>query len=411
VFSPVQALSVACWIGLLFYALGLLRLTRVLELRSHEQWLLVVVGLITAPIPVHWLNGLETSCALAAVTWTLSFVAGKSSCWLAAALFAGVSASLRPDLLPFALLMTGLLTWQSVRSSEPKDGMIRALTMAFAVAAPILVCGFWYFHLTGSPIPLTGVAKRYFFAENHEALTLRLVEMVCQLVLFVVGIGPLALTLVWMGKSALGRMMLAVWALFVIALFLQFPDQFCVNEFRYPVVLIPTLLWGIGWTLKNTVPGRRRWGERLMYACAVYAVLMLPVCFHFYSSERAFFEAGQRPVARWCEQHLAPGTSILVHDAGYLAYSTGFHTIDFVGLKTPAAIALNRQYTWPSGGRDRDVAVSKLASASGARYMVLNSHWGPVIPLAAQLRALGWKVELLGSEGAFQIFRITPPAA
>ena len=213
-----------------------------------------------------------------------------------------------------------------------------------------------------------------------------------------------------MGKSVLGKVLLVTWLLFVAGLFVQFPGEFVVNEFRYPVVLIPTLLWALGSMLQNATPQEQREAKQLMYFCAGYATLMLPVCFHFYREERLFFDAGPGQVTMWCQQHLAPGTPILVHDAGYLAYSTDFRTIDFVGLKTPAAIALNRRYTWPSGGRDRAVVVSEMASASGSRYLILNSQWAPVVSLAGQLQGLGWKVELLDKEGAFQIFRLTPPS-
>jgi hypothetical protein len=162
---------------------------------------------------------------------------------------------------------------------------------------------------------------------------------------------------------------------------------------------------------KNTDAREQREAKRLMYYCAGYAALMLPVCFHFYRGERKFFDVGPVEVTTWCEQHLAPGTSVLVHDAGYLAYSTDFRTIDFVGLKTPSAIPVNREYTWVSAGKDRAEAVSKIASASGSRYLILNSHWWPVISLPDEMRSLGWKLELLGAPGAFRIYRITPPAA
>jgi hypothetical protein len=163
--------------------------------------------------------------------------------------------------------------------------------------------------------------------------------------------------------------------------------------------------------VKNTEPPQRRQVKRLMRICAAYAALMLPVCFYFYSGERTFFDLGPREVTTWCQQHLAPGTSILVHDAGYLAYSTDFRTIDFVGLKTPSAIAVNRQYTWTSAGKDRALTVSKIASESGSRYLILNSHWWPVVSLPGELRSLGWKLELLDTAGAFRIYRITAPAA
>jgi hypothetical protein len=383
-----------------------------MKLRAREQWFLVFIGLAAAPIPIHWLNGLETSCALASITWTLSFAAGNRRGWLMAAFLSGVSATLRPDLLPFAFLLVAMLTWQTLRQRPKSNGApISALALMFAMAAPILLCGFWYFHQTGSPIPLTGVAKRYFFAEDHWTMIRRIHEMVDQIMMFIIAIGPLVLVFPQMGKSTLGKVLLAVWALFIAALFVQFPGELCVNEFRYPGVLIPTLLWGLGAMLKNAAPQQRRQVQQLMYVCAGYAILMLPVCFHLYRGERAFFEAGPRQVTTWCQKNLAPGTSVLVHDAGYLAYSTDFRTIDFVGLKTPSAIAVNRQYTWVSGGKDRAVSVGKIASESGTRYLILNSHWEPVVTLDEELRSLGWKVELLDTAGAFRIYRLTPPTA
>jgi hypothetical protein len=247
VLSPLQALDTACWIGILFYALGLVRLARVLELHSREQWLLIFIGLASAPIPVHLLNGLETSCALASITWTLCLAAGSRRGWLGGAFLAGVSACLRPDLLPFAFLLVAWLAWQTLRlPSKSKDGLIPVFALSLAMAAPVFLSVFWYFHLTGSPIPLTGVAKRYFFAEDHWPLIRRLHVETSQIILFVAAIGPLALTFLRLGKSSLGKALLAVWILFVAALFAQFPGEFDVNEFRYPVVLIPTLLWGLG---------------------------------------------------------------------------------------------------------------------------------------------------------------------
>lgn len=412
VLSPLQALDAACWVGVFLYALGLVRLTSILELRLREQGFLIFIGLAAAPIPFHCLNGLETSCALASITWTLSFAAGIRRGWLMAAFLSGVSATLRPDLLPFAILLIAMLAWLTLRPRPKSTGaLISVLTMVFAMAAPVLLCSFWYFHQTGSPFPLTGVAKRYFFAEDHWSMIHRLREVTAQILLFTVIIGPLVLVFPQMGKSALGKVQFAVWILFIAALFVQFPGQLCVNEFRYLVVLIPTLLWGLGSMLKNAVPQQLRQVQRLMYVCAGYAILMLPVCFYCYRTEREFFEGGPRQVTIWCQQHLAPGTSVLIHDAGYLAYSTDFRTVDFVGLKTPSAIAVNRQYTWVSGGNDRALAVSKIASESGTRYLILNSRWRPVVSLDNDLRSLGWKVELLDRSGAFKIYRLTPPAA
>ena len=409
--APLQALNVACWTGLLLYALGLLRLTRVLNLRPRQQWLLVFAGLVTAPIPIHWLSGLETSCALAAVVWTLSFATGARRGWTTAAFLAGVATAFRPDLVLFALLLTAYLAWELHRSRGLSiHPSLSTLKLAGATALPILLCAFWYYHQTGSPIPLTGVAKRYFFAQDHWPLARRTSEEGVQTALLTVALGPLLLVLPRMARTGMGRVLLGVWLLFIAALFVQFPGEFGVNEFRYPVVLIPTLIWGLGITLRNAPPTERSSAERLLYICCAYAVLMLPVCFLYYRGEMRFFNTGPRAAAVWCQRNLPSGTPILIHDAGYLAYSTSFQTVDIVGLKTPWTIPINRRYIWrdhPARGQ----ALARIALQSGSRYLILNTHWPPVISLPHDLRVLGWKTTLLDHPGAYDIFRISPPSS
>ncbi len=136
---------------------------------------------------------------------------------------------------------------------------------------------------------------------------------------------------------------------------------------------------------------------------------MLPVCFTFYRGERIFFEAGPRQVTTWCQRDLPPNTPVLVHDAGYLSYSSTFQMIDIVGLKTPWAIPLNQQLTWPTAGADRGQAVARIAMRSGSRYLILNSAWEPVMRLPDQLRALGWQVNLQYGAGTFRIYQLSPP--
>jgi hypothetical protein len=343
------------------------------------------------------------------VTWTLSLATTENR-RISAAFLAGVSACFRPDLLPFALLIAAMLAWQTLRQfPEQRRSWFLALGVAAAAAAPILFCCFLYFHQTGSPIPLTGVAKRYFLAEDHWPLMRRIEAEGIQILFFAVSVGPAILVIPRMARFPLGKILLYVMLLFVAALFVQFPAEFAVNEFRYPVVLIPALVWGLGMVLRNSEPQGRRSAEQRMIASALYAAAMLPLCFHFYKGERVAFEAGPGQVTSWCEKNLPAGTPVLVNDAGYLAWSSRFRTVDFVGLKTPEAIPLNRRYTWVTGGRERVIAVSRLAVEAHSSLMILNSRWPPVKFLAEDFRSLGWKVELLDAPGTFRIYRITPP--
>jgi hypothetical protein len=57
-----------------------------------------------------------------------------------------------------------------------------------------------------------------------------------------------------------------------------------------------------------------------------------------------------------------PGQPIIMaHDAGYPSYAGRFHLVDLVGLKTPEAVEIHKQMTFPSVGRLRGDAVAAIA--------------------------------------------------
>src|SRR5581483_2266557 len=99
------------------------------------------------PVPIHCINGLETSCALASITWMLCFASGERRGWFPAAFLCGLTATFRPDLLPLAGLLALLLIWRMLRSSAGQGRPWgRTLALALVAAAPVLLCSFWYLH-------------------------------------------------------------------------------------------------------------------------------------------------------------------------------------------------------------------------------------------------------------------------
>src|SRR5260370_25491332 len=78
-----------------------------------------------------------------------------------------------------------------------------------------------------------------------------------------------------------------------------------------------------------------------------------------------------RDTVAWCNSHLAPGSEILIHDAGYISFAGHFGLIDMVGLKTPASIAIHKRLTWPSAGRDRGLAIAQIADSFHPHYLVV----------------------------------------
>ena len=115
-------------------------------------------------------------------------------------------------------------------------------------------------------------------------------------------------------------------------------------------------------------------------------------------------------VADWCNKHLPPNSTLLVHDAGYIAYGTRFKTVDLVGLKTLWAVPYHRDLTFPSDGRKRGEAIDRIARRACPDYLLVLRDWEQIFHIASGLRRRGWRVEELTTERPFifRIFRITP---
>ncbi len=399
--SPLAALDVACWLGVLCYCLGLLRMARALRLLPRDSALLCLLGLTTSYVPYHMLNGLETSWALAGIAWTLALVSDSSRWWLCAAAAAGTTASIRPDLLPFAGIVVLILAAKLYR----QRGLSWHLALVFAVSLlPIALCMAWYLHATGVPYPQTGFAKQAFFAQNAAPWITKILTESATLLFFFLSVGVLCVSSRQLFRSTLGRGMLLFAGVFCLSIYLQFPGAMVWNRSRYPVILVPILIWALADQLRIDRSARRILNLSLTYSL-FFAILAL----NLYVRDCRKYDGGSREVASWCNRNLPAGSTLLVHDAGYIAYGTPFRVVDMVGLKTPSAIPLNRAITLPSLGKLRSIAVSDLAREYHTDYLVILDGWPFTLNLVPELRSLGWKVEPLKTYGMYRVYRLTFP--
>jgi broad specificity phosphatase PhoE len=79
-----------------------------------------------------------------------------------------------------------------------------------------------------------------------------------------------------------------------------------------------------------------------------------------------------------------------------------------VGLKTPEAIELNKEYTWASAGARRAEVIATLSRRENAEYLVVSTHDGPTNELPKQLTALGWQLQALKPDGYYAVYRLRP---
>jgi hypothetical protein len=401
--KPLYAIDTACWMGALIYAFGLVKLARTFRLSRGEGILLVGLGLAASYVPFHIVNGLETSWALAAVAWSLAFASGPREHWKWAALAAGIAAAIRPELGAFAVLLISALAL----IDKSAKTIIATLTL---IALPVIPGMLWYYSALGSPFPQTAAAKRYFMAQDHLSWVAKVTIEAKDLCLFAVSCALLLFALAKVWRSPIGKALIAFTFVLLAGAFMAAPSSVIWNSFRYMVVLLPMMVWAAGFRVATSEGRGRLQAVRFLRVCSVYAALFLPISVAIYQHECAYYDGELHRVADWCQANLPPDSVLLVHDAGYIAYATHFHTVDLVGIKTPEAMDINRRITWPSAGKNRALAVADVAIESHASYLIAMRRWPEVAALPAQLRALHWRVDPLRLDGEYRVFRITAPA-
>ena len=408
VLAPLYAAETACWLGVLVYASGLVYLARTLRLGRYETAAVVALGLASSFVPVHLLNGLETGWAMAGVIWTLALGSGERSHPRWAAFAGGCTAAIRPDLAPFALFVIAAMTYEGWRRERwPGRRVVSECFLLTGLAVlPALPFCLWYLRETGFLYPLTGVAKKYYFASGRLPARRKLLP-VAMLGVFGVSCCPLLFGLVASWRSAIAKAVLAFMAVMGVVAFWALPDIFAFNLFRYPVVVIPMLVWGVAfWASKAAKSDARG----VVTACVIWcAMLLYPVGIAPYLHACRMCNDAEHELVRWCQENLPGDARLLVQDAGYVAYGSRFRVVDYVGLKTPEAIALNKEYTWPSGGAQRAEVIAELSRQYEAEYLVVDAHDAPTNALPKQMKALGWQLQALKPEGYYAVYRLQAP--
>lgn len=407
---PLFASETACWLGVLAYTLGLVYLTRTLRLGRYESVAVVILGLGSSVVPVHLLNGLETSWALAGVVWTLALGSGEGRRPRLAALAGGMTAAIRPDLAPFTLLVLGAMAYEGWRRGEwAARGAALELAKWIGLAAlPLVPFALWYLVQTGLPYPLTGVAKQYYFASGLLPWSLKLRPLREPLALYALSCGPLLLGLVGAWRSAMAKAVVGFAVMMAAIAYLRLPESLIWNMFRYPVVLVPMMVWGVAEWASRKREGDA--GRLLITVCIVWCGLTIVPCgIRNYLETCRICNSGEHELVRWCQQNLPPDARLLVQDAGYVAYGSHFRVVDYVGLKTPGAIALNKELTWPSAGARRAEVVAALSRREDARYLVVHEQSAPTSDLPRALSAMGWQVEALKRGGFYHVYRLEAP--
>jgi hypothetical protein len=341
----------------------------------------------------HLVNGLETSWALATVTWLLVFAFREDARGLG--LLAGTAPFVRPELF---VLGSALLAWQTFKTANRR----RVLWTGAALAPlPWLILSY---SQTGSVVPSSLGAKQAWYAEGCWTAAQRAKVVGSGLLGWLSAMPVVALGAAGLWRTAVGRVALGSAAITLTVWAFSVPNVLhSYQRHRYFAVFLPLLVGGLAQLPRWLRPA-------VVAAAAAMAALSIASIVRFEPAAIADAMAVRRGINDALARDGA--SRVLLHDAGYLAYSDGIRTgIDMVGLKTPRAMALHQAFTGPTCGVRRDEALSRLAAESRPTHLVVWQPWDDFFHVTAALAGGGWHASRLATVGGaepVQVYRLTP---
>jgi hypothetical protein len=348
--TPIHALLIIQWLSIVLYVFGLLRLTMLFKITGWQTLLFLIAGLAMGYLPYHLLSGMETVLAMAGVTWSLVLsnqqITRTQRVWLA--LLCGVLPFLRPELALWSVLLLFYQIYRYKKFGINKSHIFSDGLLVLIVAVPCLVI---YYLNTGYLLPTTLKAKLVYYAFATLPFGIKIIQAKDRLLALAYQTSYLGclgmLCFLWL--SFFGRLAL-IFILFFLSFYIYyFSVGIDFNYWRYIYIIWPLLLYGLlqGLTYQEKI---LKIGANILLLFMMVQVLWTwPQHWQAYMLSRGYTLNELAGVAQWLKKNISSRTTLLVHDAGYVAFATSFQMIDLVGLKTPSSIYYNEKFSLEIG--------------------------------------------------------------
>lgn len=393
----------------LLYVYGVFCLARREHISVAESAIVAALSALSGLSLYHFMNGLETGLAMAAIVWALLAFRDPLPEKFWHGLLLGILPFIRPELAALSLCFLVRAFWSSVLDRK-------GISACIAVVAWPLFAGLLFASVLilagGSPLPGTVSAKLYFFAEGCLPLDSKM-EMVGFIAAdFLLGLGVACVGFVGLYYSRYGRLGLAFIVAFFTAYMVQFPGALHHNGFRYLYLITPFMVLGwVGLIAASSgvvlTVARSAMAIAVMHACIGVSATMAK-----YEEDISMSRVERAGVSRWVDENVADDAIVMVHDAGYISLHGKHRLIDLVGLKTPSNIKVHRDFTWARCSRDPK-AIDRIALQSAARFLVVLDEWDQAFKLTESLQLMSWEVRRVdgrrGSRTAYKVFQIAKP--
>jgi len=403
--SPEIALLTLNWVYIVIYSIGICRLAILYQLNFIQTAFCLFLTLYTGLIPYQLLNGLETGLALGIITWTLVFLSEPLTDFRRVCILflCATMPFIRPELFFFSsLIIIYLLTKQF-----ELHNVLKYLGAILLFASPWLA---WMFTTTGAIYPLTIKAKSAFFANAlySPAVFFHAIGIFINIISL-----PFTLLIVflWTSSKMIGKIILGFMLIFLTVYLLTNPLLMTQNYDRYLYIFIPFLVFGCINGLRDSRTPVYITANMLLVFAFIFQIILSPQFITHVYIENIYNERNQLlDIIKWCKKNIPSNATILIQDAGYIAYASHYKLVDIVGLKSPVSLYYHQLLTYPSDGKLRTEAISRIAHHTGGEYLILTPEWEKSFHITDDLKKLGWTIKLLyqgvGNNG-YLIYKIS----
>lgn len=326
------------------------------RLRPTAAWMpapTLALMALAFPIGAWAASGMETGLATALAT----LAATKTHRPRYAALLAGLAASLRPEMVVWAVALASLAALGNASREEAaadRGAIARAMAMAGAIAAgPFLLCASIRLAVFGRAAPLALLAKPSDLA--HGALYAAAATLV--LLLPLVAFAPVAIA----RSGGAARSIAIAFVAHVLAVIVAGGDWMPYARLVVPVV--PSLVIVIVLSAARASRGLVVARAAVAFALGIYLVVRAAPAGRLVHADRRTLVEVARPV-------LASSKVVAALDIGWVSAATNARIVDLAGLTDPSIASL------PGGHTSKRVDVAMLLDRDVDTFLAYEDSTG-----------------------------------
>jgi len=323
----------------------------------------------------HVYNGLETGLALAAICWSITWMAQGR--WYTVLLTIPWLPWIRPEL---SALSVAYLAVIGLHTRKERFSPLHAKAFSFFILSATLST--MVLLVSGADPLATADAKRNWFAEDCLPHEIKLAWTRDGLRGFSSAVLPIIFGIPLLTQKKEGWAGLFFVSTLIIAIYHKLPGGLSHYDHRYVYLATPFMFYGILITSAHHLSWIRRIGTALIVISALAAAsTAIPHSVRRAADAKNFTVNHLAPAAFAAINSAQKNESIAIHDAGYIGYasrSSNERLVDIVGLKNNDAVSTHRRLTHASCGRLRPDAVADIILEKKPTYIMVLRQWDAI---------------------------------